>query len=247
MKTLLVLMLLATLSQQDKAKSLVEEGNTLFGPKNYGDALARYEEALKLSPKHANALFNGGLAAYLAGKPAKAAEGWERLREQKPEDHQLLAKLVQAYQAAGNLEKRNASRETLLAARAKLPAEERSKGPSYCRDQFSVKGRRVMACENFEMSGDRAIRYRFSVLNDEGKEEYFIPLGSYDITTDLAREAGQIGRDDRLFHLEGSYEGGSVHRTFGMFRKEPAYDEIRKMVVEAIDGQRKPVSGSGKK
>jgi len=248
MKTLLALALVFVPCQDDKkAKALVTEGNDLFEAKKHAEALAKYEEALKLDAKNGDALFNGGLAAFLTEKPARAAELWERLKEQKPEDTTVLAKLVQAYQASGKKEKRDATRDALIKARAKLDADDPAKRASYCRDQFVIGGKRVMAFEYFELTGPRALRYRFSLLTDEGKEESYLSLGSYDITTAMAREMGDIGKDERMYHLDGYYDGGKTHRTFAMYKKEPSYDDMRASVVEILEGKKKPVSSSEKK
>jgi tetratricopeptide (TPR) repeat protein len=243
----LALALAALLPQDDPARPLMEQANALFEARKYAEAVEKYGEVLKIDSKHANALYNGGLAAYLGGKPADAAALWERLRAIKPDDLPLLAKLVQAYQSAGDLKKRDACRDALLKARAALPEDEKAKRGNFCRDQFAVNGRRVMAIELYELKGERALRYKFIVLNDEGREDHSISLGSYEMTTQIAREAGEIGKDERMFHLDGYYDQGRTHKTFGMFKKEPSYDEVRTMVVETLEGKKKAASGSEKK
>ena len=215
-----------------------EEGNRLFRAGDLKGALEKYEVALKADPAREAALFNGGLAAYLVGKPKRAAELWERLRKRTPGDLRLLAKVVQAYQASNLPKKRDAARKDLIERRAKLDEKSRAQFPKYCRDQFNVGGVKVMAFEYFELEGDRALRYRFSIVK-EGREAYYLSLGSYTITTQIARELGQIEKDDRMFHLDGYYEGGQVHKTFGMFTKEPSYTDVRKRVEKILAGKKR--------
>lgn len=232
----------ATVSANPKASTVLEEGNQLFEAGRYNDALAKYEQVLKLESKHSDALYNGGMAAHLAGNPAKAAELWERLRAERPGDLQLQAKLVQVYEAAGDVVKRDKARKEIFILHSKLGAKERAERESYCREQFVRNGRRVLALEFFELAGKRAVRYAFVVLTADGKEDYRLSLGSYDSTTQISREIGEIGPNERIFHLDGYYDGGRVHRTFEMYRAEPKYEEIKITVTQILDGKIKAAS-----
>jgi len=107
-----------------KADRLFEEGNAHFVKGEHEKALARYEEALAISPKAPGILYNAGLAAYLAGKYERATELWGRLKEIDPADWQVRAKLVQAWQALGKLEKRDAERAEIYELRKKPESEE---------------------------------------------------------------------------------------------------------------------------
>ncbi len=231
-----LLLALAALPLQDEAdRKLIEEANAIFEQGRHAEALAKYEECVKRRPEWKNALFNGGLAAYLAGKPARAADLWEPLRKLTPDDTGLLAKLIQAYQATGEGDKRDAVRKDLFDRRAKLDEAGKKKLSRYVRDQFSAGGLRVMAFEHFELAGERALRYRFSVLNEKGDAEaWYVSLGSYEITTQVAREQGTIGKDERMYHLDGYLQGGRVHKLYRMFPKEPSYDECRRLVEEVL-------------
>jgi hypothetical protein len=70
-----------------------------------------------------------------------------------------------------------------------------------------------------------------------------VTLGSYDFTTQIAREAGQIKPDERVYHLD--YYRGNEHRTYGLFDvTPPTYDKTRAMVIDIVKGKGKPVSSS---
>ena len=99
---------------------------------------------------------------------------------------------------------------------------------------------KVMVMEWFELEGERAVRYAFHILDDKGKSTRRISLGSYDVTTQIARELGEIGKDARIFHLDGYTPG--KHATYGMFKKEPTYEETRAMVVKVLKDEMKPLS-----
>lgn len=90
-----------------------------------------------------------------------------------------------------------------------------------------------MAFELYELKGDRALRYVFSILNKtEDGEEWRISMGSYKTTNAVWREMQNPRPKDheRLFHLDGYFKNGA-HATYGMFFPEPSYDDIRAKVV----------------
>ncbi len=185
-------------------------------------------------------MYNGGLAAYLGGKPARAVQLWELLKKLRPGDTALLAKLVQAYQATGEPAKRDAVRQELFELRARADEAVRKKLFRYVRDQFTVGALRVMVFEYFELSGERALRYSFSVRNESGSgEAWAVSLGSYEVTTQIAREKGEIKKDERMFHLDGYFDGGSIHKLYGMYKKEPTYEDCRKAVEEVLKSEKK--------
>jgi tetratricopeptide (TPR) repeat protein len=224
--------------QEEAARKLLEEANDLQGQKKYGEALAKYEESIKIKPLN-SALYNGGLAACLGGKPARAAQLWELLKKAEPDDPALLAKLVQVYQTTGEQARRDAARKEIFDLRAKGDEAARKKMVHYVRDQFTVGAHRVMVFEYFDLSGERALRYRFSVLNEKGGEAWFVSLGSYETTTQIAREQGEIGKDERMFHLDGYFDKGNSHKLYGMYKKEPSYEDCRKAVEDILTAEKK--------
>ena len=226
--------------EPDPGAMRLAEADEFFAQKRYPEAIAKYRECLAASPDRPTALYNGGLAAYQAGQFDVAVEWWERLHGLEPKDTGVLAKLVQAHQARGEREKRDATRAELLRQRAQLPEAERRKRERYCRDQFRVGDQRVMAFEYFELTGDRALRYRFSILDADGAEKEYVSLGSYEMTTRVARELEQIGKEDRLFHLDGYFGKAKNYAAFDVFKKEPGYDDVREAVIEIVKKRTEP-------
>lgn len=153
--------------------------------------------------------------------------------------------MIQSYQALGKSIERDAERAELIQLRQTGKSEELSNQLQYCREQFEVNGLKVMVFEHFELKGERALRYVFSVLNEGGTgEEYRISLGSYDFTNSVWRETTKPKpkEGERLFHLDGYYKWG--HSTFGMFAPEPSYEETRAKVVRILEGKNKAMSSS---
>jgi len=243
--TLTVLAQNPTKQQEAQAQTAFEIGNSLFEKGKPDQALIHYKQALALLPKDPSILFNAGVAAFLSKDFVFASEVWKQLKAVDPLDWHARAKLVQAYQALGKTAERDKEREELFAMwKSGKPAEFKEQA-EYCRDQFEVNGKKVMAFELFELKGDRALRYVFSILNKtEDGEEYRISLGSYSITNSIWRSTRKPTpkEDERLFHLDGYYPGR--HVTFGMFFPEPSYDETRAKVVQILEGKGNALSSS---
>jgi tetratricopeptide (TPR) repeat protein len=219
--------------------------NTLMEQHKYAEALARYKEALALAPDEPAILFNGGLAAYQSKNFDTAADLWQRLKKIDPADWHTRAKLVQAYQALGKLPERDAERAELFGWWKSGDNPELSKQVEYCREQFEVSKFKVMAFEHFELKGERALRYVFSILNEKGDAEDFrISLGSYEMTNAIWRETTnpKPKPGERLFHLDGYFKWG--HATYGMYAPEPSYEQVRASVVKILEEKAKPIAAT---
>ena len=119
-----------------------------------------------------------------------------------------------------------------------------SKQNDFCRDQFTLDGRQVLVYEAFTMRGPRSVRYLFVVVKNDKREPYYYSLGSYDDTTKFAREAKEIGPDQRLYHLD--YYAPDRHSTYAFYVDEPKYEVVKQAVQAAISGTLKPLSSSSK-
>src|SRR5947209_8524147 len=174
---------------RNDADAAFKAGNDLLEQHKPAEALLKYKAGLALEPDDTSLLYNAGLAAFSSGDYVSASGFWKHLKDLDRLDWRTRAKLVQTYQALNKTPERNAERAELFALRKSGESEELSKAIEYCREQFAVNGQKVMAFEEFELKGERALRYVFSVLNQEGnREEYRISLGSYDTTNAIWHE-----------------------------------------------------------
>lgn len=231
--------------QEGQAQTSFEIGNSLLERGKHTEALIHYKQALAILPKDPAILFNAGLAAFSAKDFTLASDLWQQLKAVEPQDWHGRSKLIQVYQALGKTAERDKEREELFAMWKSGKNAELKERFQYCRDQFEVNGKKVMAFEHFELKGDRALRYVFSILNKtEDGEEYRISLGSYRITDAIWRETRKPKPkdDERLFHLDGYYP--NRHVTYGMFFPEPTYDETRAKVIKILEGNGNPISGT---
>jgi hypothetical protein len=178
-------------------------------------------------------LYNVSLSACRSGQFAEAAHYLRRLKVLAPQDLQVRAKLVQAYEALQDLEEREAERDELLALYNQQKADPNTPD-KYCRDEFTVEGRVVQAFEHFELAGDMAKRYTFYIFGaGEQKPEYFISLGSYATTNEYMRQRGTLQPGERLFHLD-EYRAGGGHRALGFYKGEPPYSAVKSAVQDIL-------------
>ena len=230
-------------AEADKSFKLA---NTLMEQHKPGEALVHYKKALTLAPNEPAILFNGGMAAFATKDYVLAADLWKQLKALEPLDWHTRAKLVQTYQALGKTAERDSERGELFEMRKSGRSAELQKESEYCRDQFEVNGQKIMAFEHFELKGDRALRYVFSVVNKtEDGEEFRISLGSYEVTNSIWRETRnpRPKPDERLFHLDGYFQNGA-HATFGMYFPEPSYDDVRAIVIKILEKKVNPISAT---
>jgi tetratricopeptide (TPR) repeat protein len=229
----------------ETANALFAKANGQLEKKEYASAQSNYEALLKLLPDNPSILYNGGFAAFLNNDIDTAVRFWARLKDLEPNDWQVRAKLIQAYQRLERTADRDRERNELFDLRKGGKNKELNEQVEYCRDRFTSGGRSVLAFELFEFKGPRGIRYVFSVMNDNDAEDYRISLGSYDITDAIWREMTKPTPKDgvRLFHLDGYFKNGA-HATYGMFPGEPTYEATKKLVVGILEKANKPISAT---
>lgn len=238
--TLLLLLFAFPVSADPEAD--FKAANEALEAGRHAEALELYKKVLQEHPTD-SVLWNAGLAAAYLEDGAEAAKHFGELKANHPEDPSVRAKLVQAY----HLQKDDAAVEKerleLLELRESKP--ELFEEPFYCREQFKAGERKVVALEFFELLGPRAVKYRFYVLDHGDKPGYVISLGSYEMTNAIMQETGDIPKGQRGYHLDGYYDQGRSHSTFGFYNSEPSYTKVRASVLSIVQGRVSPASSSG--
>ncbi|NIQ01770.1 MAG: tetratricopeptide repeat protein [Nitrospinaceae bacterium] len=222
-----------------------EHGIQLSKQGKFAEAIPYFEKALRLYPRSANVLWNLGIASAKTGQHGKALTYWKQYHQISPEDWRGRAKLIQAYQALSRFKERDAEIDALRAFWKNSDNPELREIPLFCREQFKVNGREVLAYQFFNPSGEWMQFYRFMVLDAEGKQDFYISLGSYPRTNEISRQLGDTPDDERLYHFDGYYRGG-MHRTFGFLNSKttPTYDAIRPTVLKILKGEIREISSS---
>jgi tetratricopeptide (TPR) repeat protein len=226
------------------AKAAFKRGVELMDKQAFKDAIPLLKQAEKSFPDAPGLLWNLGIASAEIQDHAEALAYWQKYRKCEPDDWKAIPKLIQTYQATGDLKARDRELEGLYALRAGGKDAAVAKAEKFCREQFVVEGRRVFAFEVFDPQGPRRMSYRFSVVDAEGREAEYVSLGSYDSTTEVARETGQISEKQRLYHLD-RYRG-DTHWTYAFFTEKPTYEAVRTSVVSILQGKTEAVSSSSR-
>lgn len=221
-----------------EAASLMQRGQ-------HKEAIPYLERVQQEHPDNASVLWNLGIAQAEIGNHREAVKVWESYRKLAPNEWQPIAKLIQAYQGLGDTKARDETVKALYDLRKASPNSDVAKAERFCREQWvTPTGRKIFAFEYFDPKGARQKFFRFSVTDAAGTEGFYISLGSYDDTTAISRELGEISKSDRMYHLDEYTKTG--HKTYAFFKAKPEYDAVRTNVVNILEGKMKPVSGSSK-
>jgi tetratricopeptide (TPR) repeat protein len=196
------------------------------------------------APVDTSLLWNLGLAYAATGEHRRAVETWQSYRRIAPDDWLARAKLIQGYQALGDLKARDGEIKSLYDYRENSSDPKVKTAERFCREQCVMGNRSVFVFEYFSPQGPWQKYFRFSVLNKKGEEAFYISLGSYDVTTEIARDLGEIPKNERMYHLDEYTE--NLHKTYGLFKAKPEYDRLRPMVLDILEGKLKPVSASSR-
>jgi hypothetical protein len=202
--------------------------------------------ALKENPENRSALYNLGLLSYMSGTPEESIDPWIKLERLEPHDWQLKAKIIQAYSASGQNKEREKRIKELQSLRSSGKYPDLNEATFFIRDQFQAGEFYVYVFDYYDMDANwrmGPIAWKFYLTKEGEDVERFISLGTYDTTTQISRELGKIGEDDRIFHLDEYWSNGS-HATHGMYTNIPKYDPIKAKVIEILKGEATPTSSS---
>lgn len=223
------------------AESDFKKGVELIEKHRYTEALPLFEKVMQAEPKEPSVLWNTGVTAQYCGNYPLALRAWKGMREVEPQNWKVRCKLIQVYQAMGSVAERDSERSLLLDLRKKSPTV--VKDDAFCCDQFAFKDLYVLGYEAFDFTGDRAVKYTFYVTDlQREKNLYRLSWGSYEATTQIARQLGEIQSDQRIYHLD--YYAPGEHRTYAFTEKEPDYEQAKTVILEILEGKRKALSGS---
>lgn len=188
------------------------------------EAALRFDAAVAADPKHVDALYNAGQSYYNRKDFAKALDRWLKARTLTPEDFNVVKKVLQAQNAAGDSAGAAQTRHELFELRrnSKDPSVRNLK--AYVFDQFDVGKAHVFAYETFEPTGDLYSVYRFQVANASNRA-----AGSVNL------ESSAVLREQGTPYILG-VDIGSAHKTPGPAYKElPSVSQIKPEVVKLIE------------
>jgi tetratricopeptide (TPR) repeat protein len=238
-------LLIAAEPPQD-VQALFSRATTLMQNQQFAEAVPLLQAVTNQAPDRPGGFWNLGLAATAAGEKQLALDAWLHYHELKPDDPQGTARIIQAYQSLGMTRERDARCDELHAYWSALAPAEREKMPLFVRDQFDAGGTHFLVMEYFEPAAPLHHLYRFNALDSAQKIAYFFALESDDSTTQMAREMHQLGPEERMYSVDRFEQRADVrlHATYALMKGRPTYDAVRALVIDSVEGRRKPGSSS---
>ena len=160
--------------------------------------------AIKQKPDDVDSHYNLGQLYQDTKQYRFAIKRFETVVELAPNDWRAISKLVQVNEAASDYAARDAAIERIYEVWRSNVNEDLSKQGFYIREQRKTENGKVFALEYFELKGERARKFVFKLQDEQtGELKFDVSLGSYDHTTNISRELGEIGADERIYHLDG--------------------------------------------
>ncbi len=99
------------------------------------------------------------------------------------------------------------------------------------REKLVTDAGEIYAIEFGPLAGEYAKLYLFFLVHD-GCERKVFSVGSFNYITEMARESGQIGPEDRRYHLD-LYDP-EKHTTLEFRNAVPRYEEMREMALNLL-------------
>ncbi len=174
----------------------------------------------------------------------KALEYWQEMVKIEPKNMRAMSKIIQVYQATMSIEKRdNAIADILKAYKNKVDLKY-VKDNLFCREHYKDGEWYVYALQYFDpekngyfyqpldaKNGNQHF-YRFSALNLNTKENFWLSLGSYQDATESARLRKEISQNERIYHI--NYYDDENSFLYGVFNNKPSYDDLREIMQKII-------------
>ncbi|MCX2738397.1 tetratricopeptide repeat protein [Pontibacter anaerobius] len=192
------------------------------------------DKVSKESSSYITVLYNIGLMESLKGNYDKAEPIFKELLTIDPADYQTYAKLIQIYFAKKEYAKAAPLREKLYAAKTKGLLLDNLE-EMFCFDQFKWNDKLIQVFERYdEPKGKIYYKHIFHVINKAGYIEYSIQTENSPISIEQGGPQYLIGmRKD------------NSHYTFNVgFNSNPDYDNLKRTVIEVLDGKIKPTASS---
>lgn len=214
--------------QPDSARAMAEKA---LDNNDFDRALVLFEQAVQAAPEDRYLLSVTARLAKRLKKHAIAVKYMERLLPIAVDSLPLRQDLLVQYLHLKDHDNHARIRAELVNLWKK--SADPKKEPTFVRDFFEQGKWQVVVVEYYELKGDLAKRYVFSIYEKGAEKPSFsISLGSYKSTDAIDREQNPNRGFERLFHLDAY--GPSGHRTLGFFHDEPSYAVVKKQVLEEL-------------
>jgi tetratricopeptide (TPR) repeat protein len=230
----------AQAAPQQQGSSDLDDGLRYLKTNQPGKALAAFQRILQTDPDNATANLLAASAAWNLFQGDAAVTYAEKARDLAPNDWRVDTTLVATYAAAGKVKERDAERAKLVALHDNAAAPDAMKANGFLLDLFRVKEYRVEVVQYFKPIGKFHTYYRFLVRNTANKRLWEYDLQSDDFSQKSWADAHpqEAASGGRQFSLES--DTGDTHTEYRLFSGNPAYDNVRAVVVNLLQERTSP-------
>ncbi len=210
-------------------------GRELFATQAYPEAFKSFTTALALDPKNREAGLLAGLAAYWSRKPEEALAYWnpllDRAKRNSVDEWELERNRVMALSAMGQFDaaEQVVARLYELRREAKLPEALYASG--FVREHLYAQDLRAGCWEIMDDRHEVQDLWRFSVVSNK--------VAAKDVLKTLAVSAEALPGGGTGFVLRE--ETLRYRCIYKRWIRRPAYDEVRALVMQALEGRLKPL------
>jgi tetratricopeptide (TPR) repeat protein len=207
------------------------------------DALRAFDAIIAAKPVDpSEALFQAGRIYLEDGNRRAAKPLLQRLVKLRPGSFPSWELMIQAYQAAGDTDDRDAAIQSLYDAwRSTLDPETQSQ-IAFRRDRIFGPKHTLVALETLDPGGD-IVRFVFQPVDDQ---HHLIVVRADNDTNARWRESGLISPSTIVYHLDTVEQlpsGKTSDRSYEFYLEPPGYDLVRAKVLQILSGTIKPTNG----
>jgi tetratricopeptide (TPR) repeat protein len=225
---------------QDQAMALLRDGNR-------AEALQALDAIIAAKPPDPSAaLFAASFIDLEDGNWRAAKPYAQQLVKLRPSSFQAWELMIQADQAAGALEDRDAAIQALYDSwRSALDPQTRAR-VSFVRDRVAGRHHTVVAQQTLELGGEEILRFLFQPADEQGKAHHLIVVRSDNATNERWREDGTVPYGTVVYHLDTVEQlagGRASIRPYEYYLTPPDYEQVRAKVVGILAGTIQPLTG----
>jgi tetratricopeptide (TPR) repeat protein len=211
------------------------------------EALRAFDAIIASNPPNmSDALFAASMINLEDGNGHAAKAYAERLVKLRPSSFQAWEVMIQADQAAGDFNDRDAAIQSLYETWHNALDPETLAMVAYVRDRIISTSHTVVGQETLDPVGDDIVRFLFAPAEERGSGRHLILLRSDSETNERWRQDGTVSYRTVVYHLdtiEQLADGQTSVRPYAFYLEPPDYDTVRAKVVEILAGTAQPLSG----
>jgi hypothetical protein len=225
---------------QDQAMALLRDGKR-------AEALQALDAIIAAKPPDpSSALFAASFIDIEDGNGRAAKPYAQQLVKLRPSSFQAWELMIQADQAAGALEDRDAAIQSLYDSWNSAMDPQTRARVSFVRDRVAGPLHTVVAQQTLELGGEEMLRFLFQPADEQGKAHHLIVVRSDNATNERWREDGTVPYGTVVYHLDTVEQlagGRASIRPYEYYLTPPDYEQVRAKVVGILAGTIQPLTG----